>query len=433
MDHRAEFIKAAIWHGSLDEANRMLAAHPELGASDVHTAAITGDDAEVRRFIAADPSCVHAKSPPYDGDALNYLGLSKYLRLDRSRTDAFVRAATALLDAGADPNTGFVRNGERETALYGAAGVAHHPELTRLLLERGADPNDIEVVYHSPEEQGNAAMPIVVETGSVTAENLCLMLIRKIDWHDAAGVKYLLEHGADPRRQRTRGWAPLHHALERCNSVEVIRLLLDHGADAGDEEEGITAVARAAREGRADVLDEFEKRKAPLGVAGVDRLLMAVARGNGDAIRRIAAAEPALVGEVIAHGGAYLSKFMNAANHNGVRRLLDLGVSASATYTEGDGYFGIPAGALPIHIAAWFLDAAALTLLIERGADVNARHPERGMTPLGFFARGCTESYWSEWRSTEPARVLLDAGAHPTGVQLPTGYDELDALLRERS
>lgn len=61
-----------------------------------------------------------ARSLPYDGDALNYLGLSKSLRLDPSRSDAFIRTATVLLDAGADPNTGFWNKGEFETALYGA-------------------------------------------------------------------------------------------------------------------------------------------------------------------------------------------------------------------------------------------------------------------------------------------------------------------------
>lgn len=64
-----------------------------------------------------------------------------------------------MLDAGADPNSGFWNNGEFETALYGAAGVAHHAVMTHLLLERGADPTDVEVVYHSPETWGTGTTP----------------------------------------------------------------------------------------------------------------------------------------------------------------------------------------------------------------------------------------------------------------------------------
>ena len=155
----AAFIEAAIWHGTLDAAEAILAAHPEIARTSIHVAAILGDDAAVRRFIAADPRNVTKKEAPYDGDALVYLCLSKYLRLDKTRSDAFLRAATALLDAGADPNSGFWSKDEYhdfETALYGAAGVAHHAELTRLLLERGADPNDNETFYHTPETYDNA-------------------------------------------------------------------------------------------------------------------------------------------------------------------------------------------------------------------------------------------------------------------------------------
>src|SRR5437773_373010 len=118
---RVAFLEAALWHGSLDTARDLLAAHPELATTDIHTAAVVGDDGAVRRFLERDPASVASTSDPYGGDALLYLCLSKYLRLDASRTDAFVRAATALLDAGANPNSGFWTKGEypeRETALY---------------------------------------------------------------------------------------------------------------------------------------------------------------------------------------------------------------------------------------------------------------------------------------------------------------------------
>ncbi|MCU1219622.1 MAG: hypothetical protein JWN42_819, partial [Candidatus Angelobacter sp.] len=193
------FIEAAIWHGTLQAAEAILAAHPEIAQSSIHAAAILGDDAAVRRFIAADPRNVTKKEAPYGGDALVYLCLSKYLRLDKTRSDAFVRAAGALLDAGADPNTGFWSKDEHrefETALCGSAGVAHHAELTRLLLARGADPNEEETPYHSPEGYDNGAVRALVESGKLNAENLTTMLLRKADMHDYDGMKYLLEHGA---------------------------------------------------------------------------------------------------------------------------------------------------------------------------------------------------------------------------------------------
>ena len=107
----AGFIQAAIWHGTLDAAEAILTAHPEIARNSIHVAAILGDDAAVRKFIAADPRNATKKEAPFDGDALVYLCLSKYLRLDKTRSEAFIRAATALLDAGADPNTGFTAQG----------------------------------------------------------------------------------------------------------------------------------------------------------------------------------------------------------------------------------------------------------------------------------------------------------------------------------
>ena len=144
---RDAFIEASVWHGALDKAEAILASHPELRGSDIHIAAILGDDQGVRRFLALDAASATAKSGPLGWDALTHLCFSKFLRLDKSRSDSFVGAATALLDAGASANTGFFEpehqpEPEWESALYGAAGVAHHAALTRLLLERGADPND---------------------------------------------------------------------------------------------------------------------------------------------------------------------------------------------------------------------------------------------------------------------------------------------------
>jgi hypothetical protein len=433
-DLRTAFIEAATWHGSLQRAEAILKAHPALATSDIYTAAVLGDDAAVRRFIAQDPKSVSAKSPPYGGDALNYLCLSKYLRLDPSRSDAFLRAATALLDAGADPNTGFWTPGqfpERETALYGAAGVAHHAALTRLLVERGADPRDEEAVYHSPEEYDLGAMQILVESGKLTPDDLALMLVRKHDWHDYDGAKYLLEHGADPNFHRRRGWHPLHHAIARDNSLEIIELLLDHHADPTTSEKGMSGVALAARKGRGDVLEAFERRGIPIALQGVDRLIAACARDDTAQVREIMAREPKLVGELLAEGSTLLAEFTGTWNTAGVRHLLDLGVPVAAPY-KGDGYFDIAPGSTALHVAAWKLRADLVQLLIERGALVNARDG-KGRTPLMLAVKGCVDSYWTERRTPDPARLLLAAGASRDGITVPSGYAELDVLLQTSS
>jgi ankyrin repeat protein len=434
-DPRVAFLRAATWHGPLKEAEPILAAHPELASGDIHTAAVLGDDVAVRRFLERDAATATARSGPYgaDGaDPLNYLCLSKYLRLDPARSAAFLRAATALLDAGANPNTGFWTTGEFpefETALYGAAGVAHHPEMTRLLLERGADPNDIEAVYHSPETRDNRAMELLVETGRVTAENLVLMLIRKHDWHDYDGVKYLLEHGANPNDEWKRGRLPIHHAIARDNNLEIIDLLLDHGADPARRMDGISAVERAARRGRGDLLELFTRRGTTLEFHGVDRLIAACAAHDAEGVRSVAEREPELVRELVAQGGSLLSEFAGTWNTNGLRHLLDLGVDVGALYA-GDGYFDTAKDSTALHVAAWKGLPATVRLLIERGAPVNALDG-KGRTALQLAVKACVDSYWTDRRTPETVKALLGAGASVNGVMYPSGYDAVDLLLRQ--
>lgn len=423
--------------GSIAPAERVLAAHPGIASRDIFTAAILGDAGAVRRFLAADPSLARAKGGPYGWDALTHLCFSNYLKEDRARTPGFVAAAAALLDAGADPDTGWHAPEDHphpqwEPALYGAAGVAHHEALTRLLVERGADVNDDETCYHAPEGHDNAALRVLVETGRVTPDNLGMMLIRKLDWHDLEGVRYLLAHGAPAAGVVGRGWHALHHALARANNTPIIAALLDAGADPLAPAEGLTAVQRAIREGRTDVLDDLERRGVRVTAEGADALLLALARGDDTSARRLADREPRLAEDVRARGGERLARWCLARNFDGMRRLLDFGVDINAPYAAGDGYYGIAAGSLPIHVAAWLLLPEAIRLLAGRGTRVNAPRPGDGATPLALVARGCTRAYWTERRSLEPARILLDAGADPAAVDVPTGYDDLDALIIAR-
>ncbi len=447
----AGFIEAACvprdaWHssGTLERAEAILEAHPEVASSDIYASAVLGDAAAARRFLALDARNTTAKGGPYGWDALTHLCFSRYLRLDRGRSDEFVATARALLDAGASANTGWMEEGhephpEWESAIYGAAGVAQHPGVTRLLLERGADPNDGETPYHVPETYDNTVVKILVESGKLNETSMTTLLLRKTDWHDYEGIKWLLEQGANPNRVTQWGRTALHHAVLRDNSINIIEVLLEHGADPTlvaerpDTREtsgpAMSGVAMAARRGRGDLLELMERRGIAIELLGVEQLIAACARNDAAKVRTILAEKPELVRELVAQGGKLLAEFAGVGNTDGVRQLLDLGVSVSALTEDGDPYFDVAKNSSALHSAAWRAWPATVTFLIDRGAPVNALD-DKGRTPLMLAVRACVGSYWKHRRTPESVEALLKAGATVVGVEYPSGYAEADELLK---
>jgi ankyrin repeat protein len=439
-DPRAAFIEAACapldaWHasGTLERANAVLAAHPEVAKSDIHTAAILGDANGVRGFLALDPASATAKAGPRGWDALTHLCFSRYLRLERARTEGFVSAATALLDAGASANTGWYEQSHQpdptwESVLYGAAGVAHHPELTRLLLDRGADPNDGEVAYHAPETYGNNdTLKILVQSGKLTPASLATMLHRKLDWTDYEAVAWLLAHGADPNHMSRWGRRALHHALGRDNALEAFETLLDHGADpALPANHGASAFEVAAYMGRADVLDLFERRGFTATLDPDAAFLAACTRGDEARARAMAAAEPERLARLQTEHKEILADFAGTGNTAGVRLLLDLGFDINSRTGAAASH-----GETALHVAVRHERLSTVKLLIERGAPLEATNG-RGATPLSLAVSSLVEvSEWTPHRSTDIVAALLDAGARVEAVErFPSGSAKADELLR---
>jgi ankyrin repeat protein len=443
-DPVAAFIRAACVprndshsSGTLEGAQLILARHPQVHRANIHVAAILADESGVRAFITQDRASATAKGGPEGWDPLTHLCFSRYLRLDRERSDAFVRTARALLDAGASANTGWIEMIDHpnprpilESAIYGAAGIAHHADLTRLLLEYGADPNDEETAYHAAEGYDLAAMKVLVESGKLNGTGLTTLLVRKADWHDTEGIRWLLEHGSDPNHMAHWSHNALQHAVRRDNQLATIALFLDHGADPSlaSKENGRSATAIAARRGRGDVLRLLEERGFDPGFEGPERLIAACAVADDSAIRELVTAEPQLVTELIAQGGTLLVEFAGNGNREGVRRLLDLGVPAVALHGKGDIYWDVTKESTALHNAAWRASPSTLKLLIERGAPVNALDG-KGRTALALAIRACVDSYWKDRRTPESVEALLNAGAITNGIEIPCGYDAVDALL----
>ncbi|HEY3704794.1 MAG TPA: ankyrin repeat domain-containing protein [Terracidiphilus sp.] len=426
--------------GALDEANAILTRYPQVAGANIYTAAALADEAAVRAFLARDPTLASTTGGPYNWDPLCHICFSRYLRLDASRSDAFGRAAQALLDAGANPNTGWYekpwRTGDPEvweSALYGAAGAAHHAGVTQLLLDRGADPNDGETPYHVPESYDNTVLELLLKSGRVDEKGKAWILARKADWHDYDGMLLALDHDCNPNFIPHWGTSALQHSVLRDNRIQIIQLLLDRGADPllPNKKDGSNAAQLAARRGRGDVLRLLAERGIDPGLRGFHALAAACALGDLSRAQELLRTDPDARSWFAVHRGDLLGAFAAVGNTEGVRCLLDAGAPPDALYS-GDAYFGTPGNSTALHVAAWHGNSDTMRLLIDRGTPLNALDGT-SCTALQLAVRACTSSHWKNRRSPDWIEPLLAAGASTEGIEVPTGYTAADELIRRHA
>jgi ankyrin repeat protein len=169
------------------------------------------------------------------------------------------RCASLLLDRGADVNMKWTNPQYPQwplSPLYGAAGKNHHPGMTRLLLERGADPNENESLYHSVESNDLTCTRLLLDAGArVEGSNA---VAHALDSADLEWLKLLLAHTKSLREHDSHALA---HAVRRGRSIEVIQMLLDKGADPTPKGHDATSAYRFAMlYGRPEVARLFDEQ-----------------------------------------------------------------------------------------------------------------------------------------------------------------------------
>jgi RNA polymerase sigma factor (sigma-70 family) len=257
-------------------------------------------------------------------------------------------------------------------------------------------------------------------------------------------VKLLLEHGADPNLPE-EGIAPRGHALHSavCNGhYEIVELLLEHGAYPNVEVESSADTLSAAL-GEAGYWMPRNQRMVDLLCSyGAARPVHLLAHCNDlRTAAAVFAANPALADDTDALGGA--------ANHEGFIRLLlrhcpDLPKrravgGGSREITELLFRHGMNPNHLnwlritPLHYFAESGDVQNAAIFIEHGADLNARDEEFCSTPLGWAAR-CGKTRMVELLLRHGAKLSLPddpAWATPLAWATRRGHKEIAQLLTE--
>lgn len=434
-------VRSSHASGTLDEARERLRRSPALPKANIFTAAVSGDVDAVRVLLTEEPSRATIKGGPHHWDALTWCCFSRWLRDERERAPHFTAVAQLLLDAGASANTGFHDPGpgsQWESALYGAAGVAFCAPLAALLLRHGADPNDDEVPYHAAEQYAHDVVAALLASPTpLSRDSLATLLLRKADWHDTDGVRQLLHHGVNPGYAGRWPITPLEQSIRRDNDLAIIELLVDalsaprtNGASHSDAAELLTKAASiAAWHGRTDVLQLLAERGVELPHSGIDAIAVDSTFGDFAGVRARLAADATHKATFYAR----LPEFVGRCAANGALAplgvLLQLAPSIDVRWRDGDGYWDIAPESTPLIVAAWRARHSVVSQLLDAGADVHATDA-RGRTALRRAVDACVHSYWQSQRRPTSVALLLEAGAQRDEIALPTGYDEIDRLLR---
>ena len=375
--------------------------------NDIERALMRADAPALATSLRTDQACA---TRPLDG-------LPPLLVLLRRSTGAptDVRAcARLLLDAGAGPDSHTPEWGGngRMSALF-AAVDRRDLELTRLLVQRGATRDD-DAFYHACEQSDTAFLDLLHTPGFERMVN------HKLDFEDAAGLRWFLEHDVDVNANRC-----LHHAISRGRGLTILTMLLDAGADIDlpwDRwDVGRRPLALAARCGHLAAYDLLRSRGATVQLDPVDAAVLAVARG--ESVQLPTAPPPALGNPSSDDYGWILGQFALLGRTEIVRALLDAGMAVD---TRGWSNF------TPLDQAAMHGRAETTRLLIERRANLDDRaFDEHGPTPLDCAIWGLHNNHTDDGDYTATIKALLAADA-PTRYSPPTGDKSIDALLATR-
>jgi ankyrin repeat protein len=375
------------------EAERMLAANPELATASLATMAAVGAVDAARELLACDPGGVAVLQGPYRWPPLLYLTYS------RVASPAALQTAELLLDCGADPNAGYLWEGlcPPFTALTGAFGSGEgtnpaHPDglrIARLLLARGADANDGQTIYNMGGFAGDDWLELLLEFG--------------LGRGDGGPWRRRLGERQDSPRQMLEDalMAAAGNGLQRR-----VRLLLDHGADPdgmGSRHpiyEGRSPIEEAALGGDLQIVAILQRAGARRALDEVQAFLAAATAGDRETVEAMRAGDPTVVERAIAREPGQLIRAASRDCLEGVRLLIELGFDVNARERIG-----------ALHEAAMRGNLAIIELLLDHGADPNLRDTGYDATPAG----------WAEHHGQTEAHLLLLAHEARTERTVGTG------------
>jgi ankyrin repeat protein len=393
------FLRSSV-NLQIEQAARMLHEDPTLADSGFPAAIVLGDVARVQAELRRDPGAATRVDLGTGWSALHLACASRF-HLDPARAPGLTEVTRMLLDAGADidgKSTGRRCWRPLECAVTSANSSANNEPIIRLLLDRGAPLRPETVLAALYAAGGTWCLRLLTAHAAGRPELLTDALVEAVAEADQEAVAVLLGAGADPDAPGPEGRSARRRALTG-GVVATVELL----GGAGDDL--------------------------------VDRLLEALVAGDGPAARRLAAADPGLLGRLDAADRAAIVAAPEHGNTAAVASMLELGfpVGTRRVGTDDDG------GGTALHAAAYAGAADTVALLLDHGADLTSRDTRWNSQPLDWALVGSGETPRLAPAPNWPATVtlLLDAGAPTDELTVGDGgpkqpSDAVVELLRSR-
>ena len=385
-----EFLRLACLTYSNDDdparrarAREILRASPGLAEDDIYVAAATADAGALRRLLARDLAAASREGGPFRWTPLCYLA---YARHDPGiKLLPVLHAARLLLDAGADPNAGYLWHGlvPPFTVLTGVLGEGEggparqprHPHslaLARLLLEAGADPNDGQALYNRMFQPGNDHLKLLIEFGLGSGD--------RGPWRQRLG-------GAlDSPAAMARGqldWAVIHGMTDRVRLLAPLRAI-DLSVPTHDVSgREISWTALAASTGHRDLIDLLIAHGAPgCALTPAQGFVSVALEANREWLDAMLPHNPGLLDQVRADRPALVTWAAAIGSIPAVEFLVELGFDVNAL-----GRTDIPSDQpwqTALHKAAEDGNLELATTLLRLGADPGIRDARFNGTPLDW-------------------------------------------------
>jgi ankyrin repeat protein len=415
-------------------AARLLEDTPDLLGDDPFLACAMGEEPSLRRKLDARPDWVN-----HPGGALGMTPLIAVthsgLVRDPRFAEALERCARLLLDRGADPNLCWIDPefpDGRLSPLYGAAGKNHHPEMTRLLLARGADPTDhgmnpgdSEALYHSVESKDLTCTRLLLDAGArVEGTNT---LARSLDYDDPERLRLLLSHCKDLNQHDSHA---LTHAILRGRSLTQIQMLLDAGANPeAKNRDGITPYRFALLCGRPDVADVLRQGTPPESLSAEDAFVAACARGDAAEARKRLVDNPALLRNLSEKQLQQLPTLAEQGNLSAVKAMVQVGWPIDV---QGGDW-----KASALNLAVYHGNAEMADWLLAHGARWDEKHGfgDNVMGTLSFASRSGNEieaPSIGDWPGCARALMAHGMPLPPETYTFSEAVAEYFQTLRER-